>query len=423
MAASVAGVIGGTMVTDAAAGPLPARSAQNSQYLKRMVNRSGILFALVLFGYPIIGSVISLLQIDSRTLSVPFRIAVAMFSVYVLLTARRFRIDRLRQLMLLIWFFYVVRLIHDWFGPNIPGADYALQFFIISSVVPGIALMKAQAYQGRRFALIAFVIATAGALLGMFGALFGSPDVQEGAVSGRLSLSALNPVSLGNQAAGAILCGIVLWRGAKTRYRVFLVCTFVLLLWCLLLTGSKGPGLQLLICVGLWALRRGHVWRVSLLALPMLVWLAVATENPLVERLAESGEDSSTTDRVVMISDSINQIAGSPLIGSAFVELNSGFYPHNVFIEAGLAFGVPIALVFAGMILVGSYRAWKTLRTEYDLLGLLFFQGLVDATFAGSLYGMTQLWIMLAMLPTAAAIAQKPLRQLFDVGAASPATI
>lgn len=394
------------MTTNAIAGPLPARSSPAPGYLRRTANRCAYLFALALFGYPVVGSVISLLQIDSRALSVPFRVLVALFSVFVILTTRRLRIDGLRQVMLVIWFLYVIRLLHDWLIPNLQGADYALEFFIASAVLPGFALLKADAFERRKFARIAFLVASAGALLGLFAGLFGSADVQEGGVSGRLSLAALNPVTLGDQATSAILCGVVLWRDLKKRYRLILVGMFVLLLACLVLTGSKGPVLQLVFCMGLWSMRRGLALRLGLLALPMLAWLALSTANPLADRLADAGDDSSTVDRVVMINDSLDQIADSPLIGSAFVELNSGFYPHNIFVESGLAFGVPVALVFTGMIFVGIGRAWKTLKTNnYDLLGLLFFQGLLDATFSGSLYGMLQLWVLLAMLPTAAILA------------------
>jgi hypothetical protein len=402
----------GAHVTTTTVGLHPTYSLRNARYTKSMLNKCALLFALSLFGYPIVGSTISLLQVDSRALSVPFRIAVALFGVWVIVTARSLRVDGLRQLMLLIWFLYILRLLHDWLIPNLQGADYALQFFIVSAVIPGFALMKAQVYQSRRFALIAFVVATAGALMGMFGALFGSPDAQDGAVSGRLSLGALNPVSLGEIATSAILCGIVLWRGANLRYRLILAGAFMLLLLCLVLTGSKGPVLQLIACVGLWALRRGRILRLGLFALPLLIWVTVSTENPLADRLAGSSDDTSTVERVVMLTDSVNQIEGSPWIGSAFVELNSGFYPHNVFVEAGLAFGVPVALVFAGIFVVGTVRAWKTLRTDFDLLGLLFFQGLLDATIAGSIFAMFQLWMMLAMLPTAPTLARIPVRLL-----------
>jgi O-antigen ligase len=410
------------MLTNVIDGVLPAPISLDARYSKRMANRCALLFACALFGYPVIGSVISLLQIDSRSLSVPFRIAVALFSVYVILTSRRLKIDRLRQVMLLIWFLYIIRLLHDLLIPNLEGSDYALQFFIVSSVLPGLALMKSQVYEWRRFALIAFVVAGAGALIGMFGAIIGGADVQEGAVAGRLSLTAVNPVSLGNEATSAILCGLVMWRGATIRYRLVLACIFGLIFLCLLLTGSKGPVLQLILCVGLWALSRGRALRMALVALPLLVWVTVSTENPLSARLEQSSDDTSTLDRVSMINDSLDQIAGSPLIGSAFVELNSGFYPHNVFVEAGLAFGVPIALVFTGLMFVGAYRAWKALKTDYDLLGLLFFQGLLDAAIAGSLYGMTLLWVILAMLPAAAMVARNPMRKLQRV-AVVPASL
>jgi len=394
------------MTTNAIVGGLPARSPVDFRYLKRVLNRCAMLFALDLFGYPVVGSVISLLQIDSRTLSVPFRVSVALFSIWIILTTRRLKLDGLRRLMLIIWFLYIIRLVHDWLGPALQGADYALEFFVVTSVLPGFALMKAHVYQQSRFALIGFVIASAGALLGLFGGLFGGAAIED--PSGRLSLAALNPVSLGNQATSAFLCGLVLWRGAKTRHRIVLTGIFALLFGCLVLAGSKGPVLQLMVCLALWALRRGFLLRLGLLGVPVAVVILASSSNPLADRLAQAGDDSSTVDRVVMISDSLDQISDSPLVGSAFVELNSGFYPHNIFVEAGLAFGVPVALAFAWMIFVGVRRAWVTLKTDCDLLGLLFFAGLLDATLAGSIYGMTQLWVMLAMLPAGAAFAVRP---------------
>lgn len=401
--------------------PTPARGSRSGAYQRRMANRSALLFAITLFGYPIVGSLISLLQVDSRFLSIPFRIAVGLFSIWVILTARRVKLDVSRQLMLFIWFLYILRLLYDWLVPHLQGADYALQFFFVSCALPAFALMKAQVYDRRRFALMSFLIASTGALMGLLVALFGNTDVPDsGLVPGRLSLVALNPVTLGNEAAGAILCGLALWRDARLLYRLMLLCTFMVLLWCIVKTGSKGPLLQLLVCAGIWALRRGYLLRLGVLALPLIVWLVFSTENPLAARLTDSSDDPSTLDRVVMLNDSMDQIAGSPLIGSAFVELNSGYYPHDVFIESALAFGVPMALVFTGLVLVATYRAWKTLRSDYDLLGLLFIQGLLDATVAGALYGAAALWVMLAILPPAGSAVYKRVRHLPDAGLPAP---
>lgn len=386
-----------TSSVPAPAGPLRPGSVKRLQSLAR---QSSWLFATALFGYPVIGNLISLLQIESRLLSIPFRIFVALSSLWLIVTTRRLRTDGLRQAMLLFWFLYTLRLIHDWIFTTLQGADYALQFFIASSVLPAVALMKAGAYNRRRFAFMGFLIAGAGAITSLLAAKYGSADVQEVTdSSGRLSLAALDPVSLGHLATSSLLCGLVLWGGARAREKMLLASVFFMLIWCLVLTGSKGPALALLVCVGLWALRNGHAWKFALLAIPMVAWMLVSSDNPLVSRLSATEDDQSTVDRLVILTDSVNQIEGSPLLGSAFVEISSGFYPHNVFIEAGLALGIPGLILFVCLVAIGGWRAWKTLRTQNDLLGLLYLQGLFAAATSGAIFGATLLWVILALLP------------------------
>jgi len=387
-------------VTSTAAPQVRTPSPRKSRQLQSLVRQSAWLFSIAAFGYPIIGNLISMFQLESRVMSIPFRVAVGLFSLWLILTTKRLRIDRWRQLMLFIWFLYVLRLIHDWIFPNIEGADYALQFFIATSVLPALALMKARAFRQRKFALVGFIVASLGTVTSLLAAMFGNADVQDvTASSGRLSLAALDPVSLGHLATSAILCGFILWRGARLRVKLLLAVMFLPLVWCLVLTGSKGPALALVLCMGLWAMRNGQAWKFAALAVPLLALTLLSEGNPLAARLSGSQEDESTMDRLVVLNDSFTQIAGSPVIGSAFVELNSGYYPHNVFVEAGLAFGIPGALLFLSLMAFGSWRAWKTLRGEYALLGLLFFQGLFAASTSGALFGAITLWIPLAMLP------------------------
>lgn len=368
---------------------------------RRAAGQSALLFAIALFGYATVGNIISLLHVDSRLLSIPFRIVVSAFSAWVFITTQRLQIDRLRWLMLFIWSLYALRLLHDWLVSNLEGADYAFQFFIGGCVLPAIALMKAQAYQQRRFAFYAFFIASVGALTSLLEAVLGNAnqDIAEG--TSRLAVAALDPVSLGNQAVSAILCGLVLWEGASLRLRFILAGTFALLLWCVILTGSKGPAIALVVCVGMWALRGGRVLRFALMSAPVLIWVAVSSQNPLINRFAGSEEDQSTIERVVLLNDSLQQILDSPIIGSAFVELNSGYYPHNEFLEAPLALGIPVALLFYYLLLTGASRAWKLLNSEHDLLALLFLQALFAASISAAIFGSIALWVTLAMLPSA----------------------
>jgi O-antigen ligase len=178
------------------------------------------------------------------------------------------------------------------------------------------------------------------------------------------------------------------------------------LVLCLLLTGSKGPALALSACIGLFALRRGHVLRVAVFALPMMLWLITSDSSPLAARLAAAEGDESTADRITVLNDSINQISDGPLAGSAFVELNSGFYPHNIFVEAPMALGVPAGLLFAGLAIFGLIRAWKELKGPNYLLALLYIQGVFAAAVSGSMFGSTLFWITLSLLPMKARAAK-----------------
>jgi O-antigen ligase len=85
------------------------------------------------------------------------------------------------------------------------------------------------------------------------------------------------------------------------------------------------------------------------------------------------------------------------------VERNSGYYPHNVFLEAPMAMGIPMAIVFTTLIGFAVVKAWRALGSNADLLGLLFFQALLTATVAGALFGAIDLWIILVLLPSGGA--------------------
>lgn len=360
------------------------------------------LFAIGLFGYPIVGSSVSFLHVDSRILSIPFRVAVALISVWVIMLSRPLRLDGFRIGMLAIWLIYGLRLIHDIVFARLEGADFALQFFLVSSVLPTIALMKSGTFARRRFVWKAFVLASVGCVTSLAAWYLGTSDTQDVAEqNGRLGLGSLDPVSLGYLAASAVACSLVLWRDAGAFSKLAIASIQLILLWCLVLTGSKGPALALVFCVGLWALRNGLAWKFALLAVPLVALIAFSDASPLANRLSGSGDDPSTAEHFVLILDSVDQILASPILGSAFVEQNSGFYPHNVVIEAALAMGIPAAIFFVVLLVVAAWRAWHSLLGDYDVLGLLFFQSLLAALTSGALFGAITLWVSMAILPPA----------------------
>ena len=366
--------------------------------LQRRFRLSALIFAVALFGYPIVGNLVSMLQMDSRLLSIPYRIAVAGLCLWVLISTGRLVVDLWRFALLLVWTAFLLRLIYDGLIADIGGADYAIQIFLAGCVLPAMALWKLDAYDARRFARLGLITAAFGCLMSLAGTLFGSfgeSDLTE--ITGRLSTVALNPVSLGHLAVSGLFCALVYWRHSDAARHLLLLVVIAMMLVVLVETGSKGPALSLMLGLTLWSLRRGAFIRLMLVAVPLAAVAILSGSNPLAERIAATDEDLSTLDRLFLIQDSLQQIVDYPWIGSAFVELKSGFYAHNILLEAAMSLGLPMTFVLVLVLLRGLAASWSLLSTEYDLIGLLFVQGISTSILAGSMFGATVMWVSLTM--------------------------
>jgi hypothetical protein len=380
-----------------AVGGTPAIRCQGTASNGRILPAA--LLALALFGYPLVGNLVSLLGVDSRALSVPFRLLVAMLAVAVIFSSVVVRLNGLRLLLLAFWAAYSLRLLYDTFVAGLEGAAYALQFFVAGCMMPAVAQWFADSYRQPLFARISLVLATAGCVATLGGSAlggFGESDLTDS--TGRLSTAALNAVSLGHLAVSAVLCALVLWREASIGSRILLASAVGVALTALLMTGSKGPAFALLVCLAAWSMRRGRLLRLVLLAAPLLAVLLVSSSSPLASRIVNAAEDLSTLDRVILLQDTVRQISSAPLTGSAFVELNSGTYPHNILLEASLAVGLPMAGLLAVLLAIGASRAVSILNSDNDLLGLLFLQALVAGMLSEAMFAASALWCSLALL-------------------------
>ena len=355
-----------------------------------------LLFALALFGYPIVGTLNSLLGIEDRVLSVAFRILVAVLSLFIVAAVGRLHMRRWHILVLLIWFALVLRLSFDTLVAHIDGVDYALQLFIVGSILPVLALWKLDSYDQLRFALAGFTAACIGSLsslLANYLGAFGEADLTE--ATGRLSSVSLNAVSLGHLALSGILCGLVLMRQGSLFKRVLIATAMVGMFLVMLKTGSKGPVLGLAIALLLWSARRGHGRRLTALAIPAIAVFALYGDSPILERIVTVYDDPSTTDRLALIHDSLQQIVASPWFGSASVELTTGYYPHNILLEGAMSFGIPLAAVLVAVLAHGLMISWRLLNTDCDLVALLFIQALVISQLSGALFADSLMWFCL----------------------------
>ncbi|TDU24135.1 hypothetical protein DFR24_4398 [Panacagrimonas perspica] len=301
--------------------------------------------------------------------------------------------------MLFIWACYLLRLSHDYFVDGIEGADYSMQYFIAGSVLPALALWKSDTFDQSRYAWAGFMTCSLGCAMSLVGDWLGAFGYSElTSTTGRLSTESLNPISLGHLAASGILCGAVLCEASTRRLRALLVFVMAGLLLVLLQTGSKGPAVALIFALAIWAVRRGHLIKILLVSVPIALLLSTFNELPLLSRISGAEEDLSTLERVVLLNDSLQQIVASPWVGSSSVELKSGHYPHNVFVEAAMALGIPLASMFVLIVSRGAMVGWHLIGTRSNLLGMLFVQSLIISVTSGSLYGSTLLWLCLILM-------------------------
>jgi hypothetical protein len=359
---------------------------------------SALIFALAVFGYPIIGSLVSWLGVESRILSVPFRLVLGSLGILVIALTTSIRFDKWHFLMLLIWYALILRLGFDTSITAIENADYALEFFLISCVLPVLAIWALDAYHPKNYAIAGFALATTGsltALLANYFGIFGESDLTE--ITGRLSSTALNPVTLGHLALSGFLCGLTLMRSESFWIRATIILTMMALIIVVIQTGSKGPVIALAIILLIWASQRALIVPMIGLAVLAVIFL-VYGDSPFFQRLMAIDDDPSTTERIVLIQDSLQQIAASPWLGSASVELKSGAYPHNIFLEGALSFGLPLTAVLAILLYHGFFKSLKLLKTENDLVSLLFLQSLVISQISGALFADSMLWICLVLI-------------------------
>lgn len=361
---------------------------------------SALVFSLALFGYPLVGALISVLQADSRVLSVPFRLLVVLICVWAVVKyGLSLRFNGWRALLVFVWIMLLVRLLYDGIIGGVALADCALFFFLATVFFPALALWSCGEYNERISAWLSLLVTAAGCFSAAVGhalGLFG--DADHTPISGRLSMLALNPVSLGHLAVSGIFCALVLARNATMGLRGILAVCIILLLLVLLQTGSKGPALALVLPLLIWAVRL-RAWGLLTLGVAWGGMLgAFASSGPLASRIGGTLEDPSTLDRVSMIKGSLNQIFHHPWLGSSFVEQNSGYYPHTILLEAPMAFGLPLSFPVFVLIAFGTSLAWRALNTDRALIGLLFLQGLIFALSSGSMFGASGLWLPLALL-------------------------
>jgi O-antigen ligase/polysaccharide polymerase Wzy-like membrane protein len=380
-----------------------------------------LLYPLAIAGYPLVSAFPVLLDVPSRIFSIPFRALMLLLSLFVLLrlvtgAARVYR-GLFWVLFVLFWIFYSLRFASDTVIAPIPLAFPASEYFLFvygMCLVPTLAFMAqpsvTQLITSAKATLVLSCIACVGAVTAIwFGITSGATQALEAA---RLQSETLDPISLGHLGASIVLLAVYLALNEK-RVAARGILTLVIIggLVCVALASSRGPVLSLacamLLMFGIRFFRRPSLQQVvALVGIVVLVFLIFYwVEEELGFRIVSGlssletpSYDPSSALRIEAMRDAWHQFLDNPFLGSALEERNSHYYPHNIIIEAFMAGGIVLGVIFT---LLLTWSAVSAVRLVYidngsGWIGALFIQYAVGAMTSGSLWGSNTLWPLIA---------------------------
>ena len=367
------------------------------------------IIALSISGYPLVGVVVTFLGGGSAALSYPFRAAVIILAgmgVAELLRQRlTFRPD---IAIILFWWAYLIRLVFDLGNPAFDNTAADLTFFVATVLIPATAVMiLASRFDELKLAKLLFYLGVVVSFGSLYYFLTGRVDAEflESQES-RLQLAVLNPISLAHVAVTGLISALVLWRHYQILPggKIALLGGTAICLIALFLSGSRGPlvaAAAVLIGYSVVRGRVGQLFAAAVAAAVVLQGLVTSHGLLMIDRLKNTFLDASSQERLTYQAAAIDQALANPVFGSAYVELISRQYPHNLVIESAIALGLGGLALFVFLCGRGTVQAVRRLRQGEVLLPLIYIQYLVAAQLSASLWGSASFWIAIVLVAVA----------------------
>lgn len=357
-----------------------------------------------LAGYPLAGLFGALLNLDSKVVSIPFRTLTLGLSLWVIvMSIGRTRWWIAQRWLVLFFAMYMVRLVWDFAFAGLDGAVETFGLFLIFCGLPMLAAGMGtlgrlpEAATAWRLGLLGASSCLLAVAMQTFG-LGAAQTIDPFFTGGRLMFESVNAITLGHTATTTLVCVLCLLRTRPSVRQKILLGTMGLFAGlCLVATGSRGPVVALAACGLAYALVSRHRWWVVVMVL-LLVPPILSPDTELTQRFGTiAGEDTSSLERLILQTNALQQFLDHPVLGSAYVELVSGSYPHNLVVETAMALGVPGLLVLLLVLGGAAVGARRQIRHGRLLVALLFIQYLVSAQVSGAVWGL-QLWIVVALI-------------------------
>lgn len=368
-------------------------------------DKAAWIIALSLLAYPLLGTLVAFTSLPSLVASVPVRALVLLLALSLTLRTRSaVWLSTGASLLFAFWAIYLTRLLWDWWIVGIPVASEFTLNFVVFCIPTAMAFMHAPAIDERKLSRMLLVLGVVTCLLAIVANstnLASARSFTEDA-EGRLFLDTVNPITFGHVGTTTILATLGVSRYCTRKIEwLGLAAAAAIGSTAILLGGSRGPLVALLVCITLAALLvKGYRWLLlPLIAGGLLVFGegSVDSEILLGSRVTSSVQSDSPEIRVLMAAGAVEQFLESPLVGSAIIERQFEDYPHNPFLEAAMAVGVAGLLLLVIINFRALKRILRSLRRGNLLVPLLAVQALVGAQVSGSLSASASLWLFLAL--------------------------
>lgn len=406
------------------------------------IHLSAIFYIVVIvgtIGFPVLATTTAVAGIDNTIPSIVIRsvgLVAAMILVVNLPLETSIRFTMLPMLLTMFWAVYFARLFHDTYFFCDALEFNSSRYWIFALGASFIPMMSLVTYRGKvnLDSLLKCLFLVCFIFLPIAFALSSTIRISGAGVAfstGRSELPSLNPISFGH--FSGVLLIISYWalrmRGLSGISLLFLLIGFVIGIYGLLASGSRGPLVAVLVTLIIFESTRKSAVPLLLGAMLLVMLLATiiglivvvigdeflllfpnidaALGINLLSRFATLFQlsDASSSARVQLFFISFDQFLDHPFIGD-FIEVRGPTdypYPHNIVLEALIATGLlgTIPLIIA-LVLAFKASLFVIRNTpSYGWVSLLFLQQLVAVQFSGNIYGSSTFWVALGLLVVA----------------------
>jgi len=382
---------------------------------------AAVLFFWSLLGYPFFASTALALGLDTSLLMIGLRGAFVLLCVVLILfhpKSRSHESTLTFWLMTAFFLVYCLRLAFDTaFDPAAlrQSPFYYWSFTIGVSFLPAITLSmyvnylnikkQSPALIGGGIIILLIAVAVGGTIVRST-----SGEIYD---TGRLSLEALNPISLGHVGATVIVLGY--WRqrmlGGSFAGLCLWLPTVMLGFYVVLAAGSRGPLVALIFALLFFeAVKGGRTLLVlSIAAVPLIAVLTIDLSQ--IEKFFGTNifsrfesavliGDASSQARIEQIESAWRLFLDHPFFGAALEDPSYGIYPHNVVVEAFMAVGVLGGFLLVILLCVCIFQAFQLARSNsvLSVFGALLIQYIFAAQLSGGLYGSSVMWALVGCM-------------------------